>query len=60
MELALEPCLGNALLRSAKHGCAEEMLVIVAIISVDYAKVFYKPQDKVKRHFPRRFFTSIS
>ncbi|KAH7707525.1 ATP-dependent RNA helicase DHX8 isoform 2 [Aphelenchoides avenae] len=46
MELALEPCLGNALLRSAKHGCAEEMLVIVAIISVDYAKVFYKPQDK--------------
>ncbi|KAH7715746.1 Helicase-associated domain containing protein [Aphelenchoides avenae] len=46
MKLALEPCLANALIRSAEHGCTEEMLIIVALISVDYAKVFYKPPDK--------------
>ncbi|KAH7715744.1 Pre-mRNA splicing factor ATP-dependent RNA helicase PRP22 [Aphelenchoides avenae] len=47
MKLALEPCLANALIRSAEYGCSEEMLVIVALISVDCAKVFYKPQDKL-------------
>ncbi|KAH7715748.1 ATP-dependent RNA helicase DHX33 isoform 2 [Aphelenchoides avenae] len=46
MKLALEPCLANALLRSAEHGCTEEMMIIVALISVDYAKVFYKPWEE--------------
>ncbi|KAH7725904.1 hypothetical protein AAVH_06749 [Aphelenchoides avenae] len=49
MKLALEPCLANALLRSAEHRCTEEMLIIVALISVDYAKIFYIPRERSSR-----------
>lgn len=64
MKLALEPCLANALLRSAEHRCTEEMLIIVALISVDYAKIFYIPRERVSycvhNYWPQFSYPSIS
>jgi len=45
-ELPLDPQLGKMLIASAKYECTEQILSIVAMLSVPYA--FVRPRDKQK------------
>jgi ATP-dependent RNA helicase DHX8/PRP22 len=43
-EFPLEPCLSKMLITSAELGCSEEILTIVAMLSVE--NPFYRPKEK--------------
>ncbi|CAM9579809.1 unnamed protein product [Ectocarpus fasciculatus] len=43
-EFPLEPCLSKMLIISVEYGCAEEILTIVAMLSVE--NPFYRPKEK--------------
>jgi len=43
-EFPLDPALAKVLILSVDLGCSEEVLTIVAMLSVD--QVFYRPKDK--------------
>lgn len=45
-ELPLDPQLGKMLISSAKYECTDQILSIVAMLSVPYA--FVRPRDKQK------------
>jgi ATP-dependent RNA helicase DHX8/PRP22 len=43
-EFPLEPCLSKMLITSVEYGCADEILTIVAMLSVE--NPFYRPKEK--------------
>jgi ATP-dependent RNA helicase DHX8/PRP22 len=46
-DFPMDPGLGKALIESAAHGCSEEMLTIVAMISgTQSQQLFYRPKEK--------------
>lgn len=46
-DFPMEPALAKVLIASVGHGCSEEMLTIVAMLSVP--NVFYRPKDKQRQ-----------
>ncbi|KAM3911595.1 pre-mRNA-splicing factor ATP-dependent RNA helicase DHX16 isoform 1-T2 [Leptodactylus fuscus] len=45
-ELPVDPMLSKMILASEKYGCAEQILTIAAMLSVNNA-IFYRPKDKL-------------
>lgn len=55
VNLPLDPTLAKFLILSAEMQCSEEVVTIVAVISAQYDRLFYRP--RARRSCVQRLFT---
>jgi len=59
-EFPLEPKMSKAIINAESHGCTEEVLTIMSMLSVN-GSIFYKPKDKaVLAEASRKSFFSVT